>query len=458
MTRPEVRRVARKIAASKRAGRAASGRDWRYGTVTSTSLGTVNVTVDGNDGATPCPSTAVAVSAGDRVAVRVKDGRGEILRNYSDPAAGTSAVDGITSHFWSDSSGAHVTEQDAEDFLEDPTGYDVLVTSASILMRLAAVNLMKLTGTAIKFFDGLGDDAANVIASLGPDGSRIGYEAGFHTYMDTAGFGVAYGDDRLFDVSSDGYETHIYAGGSTAASGLKYTDKFVAALVHNFNADPCYVSGTTIYNMDGSETPYTISSATSAAPRVLDASGDTVCSAAYSEIYYNRTSATFVLVGRLSPMAEVSAMPFLFEFGGCSISASDGSLTLDADEAAWSDDVEWTALTLSSACEAYHDGTDSSEPTIPMYRRWGYVVNLIGAVKPTSAVSAGGTMAIGTMPAGCRPKRPLSVLCQGSSQSKWLLNIDTDGTTYASRYSTGGSQAAMGTSTWLPFNVTYMCA
>ena len=116
------------------------------------------------------------------------------------------------------------------------------------------------------------------------------------------------------------------------------------------------------------------------------------------------------------------------------------------------EDSGWITLPLGSNAQAY----DSGE--VPVYRKHGPVVNLCGAVKPKSNVSAGGEFQIGTMPEGCRPNRQVATICQGSDNSVWLCRVYPAGGVWAQRYRSGSSSAAMTTSTWLPFNVTYITA
>lgn len=113
----------------------------------------------------------------------------------------------------------------------------------------------------------------------------------------------------------------------------------------------------------------------------------------------------------------------------------------------------WLAQTLelSSACTAYSTGQ------APLLAKWGCLVQFFGAVKPTSEVAAGGTLNICTLPSGCRPPQPINLLCQGSGNSVWLLTIEASGAVKASRFRNGASaNAAMTTSTWLPFNATFL--
>lgn len=121
----------------------------------------------------------------------------------------------------------------------------------------------------------------------------------------------------------------------------------------------------------------------------------------------------------------------------------DGTTTHDGD-------VAWTTLTLDSGVTAY----DANRT--PRYRRWGQVVALTGAAKPTAEVAAGGTLTICTLPEGCRPAQEVTSLQQGSSDAYWLLRITTAGVVTAERHRNRTGNTAMGTSEWLPLNVTFM--
>lgn len=113
-------------------------------------------------------------------------------------------------------------------------------------------------------------------------------------------------------------------------------------------------------------------------------------------------------------------------------------------------DCDWTAIPLSSSTNQYGGQT-------PKYKRYGKVVQVVGAVSPKSQVAAGGSLFIGTLPANYRPTHMyLNALCQASGNDKWLLEINYDGTMYARRHSTGGTNKAIATSTWLVFTHTFL--
>ncbi|MBR1445502.1 MAG: hypothetical protein IJ586_00235, partial [Alloprevotella sp.] len=73
-------------------------------------------------------------------------------------------------NFWADSSGVHVSTQS-----NTAAGtYNSLFTSAGLLFRNAANTLVSLTKSALNFYDGDGNNAANITASFGKDEVRVG--------------------------------------------------------------------------------------------------------------------------------------------------------------------------------------------------------------------------------------------------------------------------------------------
>lgn len=132
---------------------------------------------------------------------------------------------------------------------------------------------------------------------------------------------------------------------------------------------------------------------------------------------------------------------------------TDDVLTVDWDGVMiYGGDVPWTNLPLSSDVVAFSDGQ------APMYRKWGPVAMLCGAVKMAAAQSANFSVPIGQLPAGCRPMRDLQILCQGSNEDVWLLVVNTAGEIRAGRYRHGASYTAVTTDTWFPFAITFLVA
>lgn len=164
--------------------------------------GTVWVRFPGSSIDTPVTGAVVAnVAAGDTISYDLSGGRVSVTGNASDPSAGTSTVravrraaesaakvasgaqniaDATKQHFWSDDNGAHVsTEKD------NPTGdRNILMNSLGILLRQGSSWLASFSDSAVAFYDGLGNTAANVVAQFGADGVVIGRSGESHMELD----------------------------------------------------------------------------------------------------------------------------------------------------------------------------------------------------------------------------------------------------------------------------------
>ena len=112
--------------------------------------------------------------------------------------------------------------------------------------------------------------------------------------------------------------------------------------------------------------------------------------------------------------------------------------------------TDWRNLTISTGFAVYGTGWD------PKYRVNGSMVNVRGAVKPTTAVASSGTavtFATGIPSAFC-PTITINNLCQGSSSNKWLMYITSSGDLQVARYGMT-SYTNIPVNAWLTFNVTY---
>lgn len=115
------------------------------------------------------------------------------------------------------------------------------------------------------------------------------------------------------------------------------------------------------------------------------------------------------------------------------------------------DDTGWQTLTLTSDFHTYED----SSPNIPMYRKVGKVVEIVGAIAPTREIPSGTNKLIATLPEGYRPSKNRYFICQGSDRNIWTLYVYPDGSIVFARYGSSAYVAAS-TSVWLPFNVTFL--
>lgn len=107
-------------------------------------------------------------------------------------------------------------------------------------------------------------------------------------------------------------------------------------------------------------------------------------------------------------------------------------------------------------CVAYSTVTGAAEE--PKAAKYGRIVNLCGAFKNINDRPGTGVFVMGKVPTGCEPLYRQCVLVQGTSQAKFLLTIETDGTLKCGRYSTGASAAAVPNNAWLNINATYVSA
>lgn len=94
----------------------------------------------------------------------------------------------------------------------------------------------------------------------------------------------------------------------------------------------------------------------------------------------------------------------------------------------------------------------------PKAVKYGRMVNMSGAFKNINVRPDTGTFVMGKVPSGCEPLYRQCVLAQGTSQAKFLLTIETDGTLKCARYSTGASAIAVPNNAWMNLNCTYVAA
>ena len=121
-------------------------------------------------------------------------------------------------------------------------------------------------------------------------------------------------------------------------------------------------------------------------------------------------------------------------------------------------DSGWIQATLTSEFTQY--GTDN----VAKYRRIGNIVQVTGIIKPTASLTANDTWhTIFTLPEGYAPPNVIINLMQGSGNAMWACAVNADGQVRFARYrdlsvTTGGGYVSPGTSTWLPFSITFMVA
>ena len=144
-----------------------------------------------------------------RRAVRAVGTATAAARAIAEQADAVAAATG--QHFWTDSSGVHVTQVERDDW-DDPSsqgyhgGPNLLANSLGTLLREGLTNLAAWTSGAVAFYDGLGNAAGNVTAYFGRGGSRVGREDSRHVEVDDDSI-TMYGsyDNDVMTVSVSGW-------------------------------------------------------------------------------------------------------------------------------------------------------------------------------------------------------------------------------------------------------------
>lgn len=118
----------------------------------------------------------------------------------------------------------------------------------------------------------------------------------------------------------------------------------------------------------------------------------------------------------------------------------------------------WIYPTLGSDFVMY--GSDEAANK-PRYRKDGRMVEVRGIVKPAVNLPKDGdgsttSYTIFTLPAGYRPNSPIYVICQGSGNCTWMLQVNSNGNVTFARYRNGDASTTAAVGAWLPFQVTFL--
>ena len=477
------------------------------------------VNVDVNDGTATIVGNMTSPSVGSVQLGRVADSADRMFSKLGGSIDIASGIAGaaervakaINQHFWTDNSGIHVTQATREEWQASNSGPNVLINSLGQLFRDGLNNLLSLlpaqtqtdtftgdgttttftlsetpisitsvtvggtatvaysiSGTTLTFntapvsdsevvvayrtsnsnvaiFDGNGNTSSNVIARFGEDGAQIGYDGASHMTITPEHMAMTNysGTSELFwiDANTGSFSNGIR--GSVGHDGGRYSGTFGLGNVAKPSVDG---------EMDFGVGAFAHGSGCSAYGDGAFAGGKTAVAnqAAFAHGYHVIAARRQAVVGQYN--VEDTSNEYLFIVGN---GKSDTSRS-NAYAVAWdgtvthATDVSAQALPLSSAVQAYSDAQ------APHYSRWGNVVHLVGAVKPTSEVAAGGSVTIGTLPEGCRPAQELDILCQGSTNHTWLLRVYPSGEVAGERYRNGATNDAMPTNAWLTFSATFL--
>ena len=472
--------------------------------------GTVWVTT-GDGGEAPAGSVAAGVSVGDTVTLEWDGSAMGIRGNVTNPAPAGSVIrravertrsvadaaqkvaDAVNQHFFADTHGIHVTEATQEEWDESHTGANVLINSIGQLFRDGLNNLLTLTtegnARALTIWDGLGNAASNVRAVFGEVITLGNAASGTVFTMDSDSLDMLHGQDEMLHF---GYGVGASTSGTAVAPYYTIGTRASNSTVGNYSvAEGRGITASGPYShAEGmtttasgpyahSEGYFAVASGTAAHAEGREATANkdyahaegwkttasgmgghaeglrTVASGVYAHAQNVGTiaaSAYQTAVGKYN-VEDASGDYALIVGNGTNDSLRSNALTVDWDgNVAHGVDIPWTNLQLASSVEPYSDGWT------PRYRKWGPVVQVLGAVKLKSNQSAGFNVSIGTLPSECRPLVQVATVCQGSGNDTWLCNVSAGGVMNIERYRNGGTSAAATTSTWLPFSITFLTA
>ena len=201
-------------------------------TVISATKGDLWVQIDGAQTSTPVSSTSVNVNVGDKVIVRIQDGKATITGNLtytatnaqetqqivkpvkveakkalseankatSDAKDAKAVAEATGQNFWADGNGAHVSFLKREYWDEYKIGANLLANSLGILIRNGLNPLTGMLSDGFYIYDGQGSEQNNILASYAKDkdGSAkidIGKTSGIYSEITSAGLSIYDGRD-----------------------------------------------------------------------------------------------------------------------------------------------------------------------------------------------------------------------------------------------------------------------
>lgn len=186
----------------------------------------------------PTIPTFVNVKAGDAVTVRIHNGAAVVVgvegggdRMASELQAAKTASEeaqaaaqATNQHFFADDNGVHVAESaDSAD-----TDHNILLNGLGILLRRFTNFVVAVTESAVSFFDGEGNEDANIVAQFGKNVARIGKISltGIHTRISSGSFEIIRGMGTI--VGHFGYKTFTDAVEEDEEEALTYDSPYLA--------------------------------------------------------------------------------------------------------------------------------------------------------------------------------------------------------------------------------------
>ena len=143
----------------------------------------------GNETAPPTDdTTAIEVKQKTEAVERTVETTVQTLEKVADVAndakdtaiAGKAIAEATDQYFWSDANGAHVALTPKDTDPNGATGFNSLWNMLGLLLRNGGNILAQFSQNGIAFYDGSGNNAANVLASFGTSGIRVGKSGQTH--------------------------------------------------------------------------------------------------------------------------------------------------------------------------------------------------------------------------------------------------------------------------------------
>lgn len=173
--------------------------------------------------------------------------------------AAEAVANAVNQHFWQRSTnpdgagaGVFITEVTQEDFTDPASpnyqsGANQLSNSQGILLRDGLANFAQLTPGETAFYDGNGNGANNVVASLGSSGSIIGKANESHAYIDYHSIQMVDKEGTAYFHVSDLRDHSGYAPTYDEFVGDGVTTQFKVTLIpHNDATSSVEVNGTPV--------------------------------------------------------------------------------------------------------------------------------------------------------------------------------------------------------------------
>lgn len=140
--------------------------------------------------------------------------------------AAQEVAEATNQHFFDDDDGIHVTEATQEEWDANHTGANVLINSIGQLFRDGLNNLLTLTtqdgARSLAIWDGIGNNAENVLAQFSTDGARIGAESSTHSVWEPGEFAFNDGTNAVMQVGSSCQITEKHVCSSSTSEEVFY--------------------------------------------------------------------------------------------------------------------------------------------------------------------------------------------------------------------------------------------